>query len=250
MGRLAFGKERHMKKFATHLTALLLIAACSTAFAGNGNAAKGVGNLGNPGVAPPQSMPYGKSYSEWSMEWWLYTMPVPLSINPFGYGTDGSFGQSGPVWFLGGTFTGANLVREITIPTGTALFFPVMNAECSTLEPPDSGFHGDDEASLRACANSWADRMAAEEFGPLFCKVDGVELKNIAQYRSQTPLIDITLPATPAGDNNIFWVPVDEPTHVLSVGDGYYIMLKPLPVGTHTLEFQGIHYTIHVAPHS
>ncbi len=204
------------------------------------------GNLGNPGVAPPQSMPYGKSYSEWSLEWWLYAMPLPLSINPFGYGTDGTLGQSGKVWFLGGTFTGANLVREVTVPAGTALFFPVMNAECSTLEPDP--FYGYDEASLRACANGWTDRQVAGEFGPLFCKVDGVELKNIEQYRCQTTLIDIIIPATPAGDNNLFWVPVAEPTPVKSVGDGVYVFLYPLAVGTHTLEFPGIQYTIHVTP--
>jgi hypothetical protein len=236
-----------MKKFATWLTALLLIATCSTAFAGNGNATKAVGNLGNPGVAPPQSMPYGRSYTEWSMAWWQYAIPKPLDVNPFGYGTDGTFGQSGPVWFLGGTFTGVNTTREITVPAGIALFFPVMDVECSTIEGGD--FHGSNDAELRACAKGWADRQGAGEFGQLFCKVDGVELKNLTEYRFATPLMYFILQEM-AWDNNIFFVPVAEGQEVYSVGDGYYIMLKPLPVGTHTLEFPFIHYTINVAPHS
>ena len=156
-----------MKKFVTCSTALLLVAACFTAFAA-GNAQKAVGNLGNPGVAPPQSMPYGKSYSEWSMAWWLYADYLPLSVNPFGHGTDGTINQSGPVWFLGGTFTGDNTVREITVPAGKALFFPVMDAECSTIE--GDPFHGGNEAELRACAKGWADRQVAGEFGTLFCR--------------------------------------------------------------------------------
>src|SRR5512147_858488 len=134
-----------MRKLVICLTAVLLAVACSTAFAGMGNADKQVGNLGNPGVAPPQSRPYGMSYSQWSTAWWLYAMTKPLDANPFGYATDGTIGQSGPVWFLGGTFTGVNTIREITVPAGTALFFPVMDVECSTIETPESGFHGDNE---------------------------------------------------------------------------------------------------------
>jgi len=239
-----------MKKFLNFLAATLFIVACSAAFAGKGNADKPVGNMGNPGVAPPQSMPYGKSYSEWSMAWWVYAITTPLDVLPFGYGTDASYGQSGPVFFLGGTFTGANLDREITIPPGKALFFPVMDVECSTIEPynpddPQNDFHGDNEAELRACAAGWVDRAIAGEFGPIFCKVDGVELKNLVQYRVQTPLMYFVLPEM-AGDNNIFFMPIPAGQEVRSVGDGLYIMLNPLAKGTHTVEFQNIHYTIHV----
>ncbi len=236
-----------MKKFVSYLTALLLIAACATAFAGNGNVQKAVGNLGNPGVAPPQSMPYGKSYSEWSMEWWIYAITTPLDVSPFGYGTDGTLGQSGPVWFLGGTFTGVNTTREITVPAGTALFFPVMDVECSTIETAASGFHGNNPAELRACAAGWADRQVAGEFGALFCTLDGVALKNVTQYRFATPLMHFILPAS-AANNNIFGMPVADGQEVYSVGDGVYILLQPLSVGVHTLEFNSIQYTITVSP--
>jgi hypothetical protein len=241
-----------MKKLPAWLAMFALIAACSAAFADNGKAAKAAGNLGNPGVAPPQSMAYGKSYGEWSKEWWLYTMPKGLDVNPFGFGTDGTLGQSGKVWFLGGTFVGPwdnTISREITIPAGTALFFPIMNVECSTIETEASGFHGDNEAELRECAKGWADQMVAGNWGPLYCIVDGVVLNNVEQYRCSTPLISITLPAL-AADNNIFFVPVAEGTQVSSVGDGIYIMLAPLAVGTHSLVIPNVSYTIHVVPAS
>jgi hypothetical protein len=190
-------------------------------------------------------MAYGKSYSQWSMDWWVYAITTPLDVSPFGYGTDGTIGQSGPVWFLGGTFTGVNTTREITIPAGTALFFPVMDVECSTIEP--APFHGANEGELRACAAGWADRQVAGEFGALFCTVDGVAVKNVTQYRFATPLMYFVLPAS-AANNNIFGVPIADGQEVYSVGDGVYILLHPLPVGTHILEFNFIYYTIHVAP--
>ena len=87
--------------------------------------------------------------------------------------------------------------------------------------------------------------MLAGDWGPVFCRVDGVELKNLAQYRCQTPLIDILLPVM---DTNLFGVPTAAPTEVLSVGDGVYIFLFPLPIGTHTIEFQNISYTVTVSP--
>ena len=58
-------------------------------------------------------------------------------------GTDGSEGQSGKVWFLGGTFLSTEVAsgaylgtadRTITVPKGTALFFPIVNAGAAELE--------------------------------------------------------------------------------------------------------------------
>ncbi len=236
-----------MKKLAAWLMAWAVAALCTTASAGNGNAGKAVGNLGNPGVAPPQSKPYGKSYSEWSMEWWLYAASLPLSINPFGHGTDGTIGQSGPVWFLGGTFTGDNTVRQITVPAGKALFFPVMDVECSNIEAPP--FFGSNEAELRVCAKAFADDQIAGVYGPLFCRLDGVDIKNVTAYRFATPLMQLTFPeAVPASDN-FFAVDIAAGQTVYSVGDGVYLLLNPLPVGVHTLEFPSIQYTITVSPH-
>ncbi len=234
-----------MKRLATCLAAALVIAAGASA-----GVAPTASNLGNPGVFPPQCRPYGKSYSEWSTAWWVYSITTPLATSPFGHGTDGTFGQSGPVWFLGGTFTGDNLSRELSVPEGKALFFPIFDAECSTIETPESGFHGDNEAELRACAMSWVDRGLSGEFGPVFCRVDGVEVKNLDKYRASTPLMDFILPASDASDN-IFGMPMADGQEVKSVGDGVYVLLCPLPVGVHTIEFQNIHYTVRVVepPH-
>ena len=61
----------------------------------------------NPGVLPPNSHPFGKTYGEWNAGWWQWFFSVPASKNP-GRATDGAVdcrvGQSGNVWFLAGYF--------------------------------------------------------------------------------------------------------------------------------------------------
>ena len=102
-GASALGKVKHMKKFVTLLTVLLLVATAGTAYAGGG----AVGSQGNPGITPPQAKPHGLTYGEWSAVWWEWSFSLPLSQNPMFM--DGNVDLSlhqpdGPVWFLGGTF--------------------------------------------------------------------------------------------------------------------------------------------------
>ncbi len=62
----------------------------------------------NPGIAPPNSNPYGHSYGEWGGLWWRWALGIPAEQNPVVDST-GEFageGESGPVWFLAGNFGG------------------------------------------------------------------------------------------------------------------------------------------------
>src|SRR3954453_11906827 len=95
--------------------------------------AKAEGN-GNPSVIPSNARPYGQSYVEWSNAWWqwAFSLPVPAG-NPEAHplfdptGASCGAGQSGSVWFLAGSFAGRTVVRNCTIPTGKAIFFPILN---------------------------------------------------------------------------------------------------------------------------
>ena len=78
----------------------------------------------NPRVLPPNSRPYGLTYTEWDVRWadWLFS--IPSDQNPLG-DPDGRFcqvGQSGPVFFLGSNFGGTS-VRSCTVPAGKSLLF-------------------------------------------------------------------------------------------------------------------------------
>jgi hypothetical protein len=197
-----------------------------------------IGNLGNPGVFAPQSHPYGKTYSEWSAEHWKWIYSMPVDQHPL-YGTaDVGTGQPFKhVWFLGGTYTATpdangNIAavanRDVTIPAGTALIFPITDVEASVLEG-----NGTTAAELRDTAQWLQDHAQA-----MSCTIDGWVVHHLANYRVQSPLFTIG----PLPDNNVFeasGVTAPEGTTTSSVSDGVFVMVKPLCVGRHTIHFSG-----------
>jgi hypothetical protein len=36
----------------------------------------------NPGVLPPNSHPFGRTYGEWSAKWWQWAVSIPASNSP------------------------------------------------------------------------------------------------------------------------------------------------------------------------
>lgn len=191
-------------------------------------AQSGRGNK-NPGVIPPNAQYRGLSYGEWGAKFWqaAYSIPVVDGEHPFISG--GAFGGEDGVVFLAGIGGGA--VIEITVPAGTPLFFPVINAECSEIEPDP--FHGDDEAEMRECANHHIDNTSER-----FAIVDGVPVKNLDGYRVESPLFQFgPLPE----DNLLKFLGLDAPAGTTSpaVDAGVYVLLAPLSVGEHVIHFGG-----------
>ncbi len=191
-------------------------------------------NLGNEGIFPPDSKPYGRSYGEWAAKDWQWIYSLPIDHHPLFDTADVSTGQSGPLWFLGGSFTttgdgthvSAVADRSVNIPYGKALLVPIVNAESASAEG-----NGTDESQFRVNSIGLLNHAAN-----LTCVIDGKAVKNIEKYRSQSPLFSWgPLPA-----NNIFQNPVDFPAGLSSpsVADGFQLILAPLKPGLHT-----IHYT-------
>ena len=218
--------------------AAAVIALASPARAQRGRApADGGGVGGNPGVLPPDSNPYGRSYGEWGAAWWQWAFSLTLADSPLNDPTGAHIaaGQSGPVWFLSGTFcpdlvscSVATATRTATIPAGKALFLPLLNNECSTFEG-----NGTTESDLLACALAGGDLAVG-----LFCEIDGVALQNVSGYRAHSGLY--TWGPLPADNIFVgFGVTAPAGTTSPSVQDGYYVMLAPLAAGAHTLHFGG-----------
>lgn len=111
---------------------------------------------------------------------------------------------------------------SVTVPSGKALFLPLISIECSSLEPPDSGFHGDTAAEQAGCATFWADHARDLSF-----EIDGAPVQNLQAYRVVSPQFDFVAP-----DPNILGVAGGGPG--TAVADGYYVMLAPLSKGQHT----------------
>lgn len=127
---------------ASLLALLLLSGACSglpsPTDAETSGAAAGRSEGGNPGVLPVESRAFGRSYGEWSAAWWQWAYGIPVPVNPLfdETGARCGTGQSGKVWFLAGVFnaSGTAVRNDCEVPTGTALFVPILNGECSNVE--------------------------------------------------------------------------------------------------------------------
>ena len=181
-------------------------------------------------VVPPNSTKYGNDYGGWSAAWWQWNLAQPVVGHP---GIDDpdfdvTAGQSGEVWFLGAPF--GTVGRTCAIPAGKALFFPMFNAECSSLEADP--FHGDTAKEQRTCAKYWANHIVDR-----FCEIDGNAVAKPESYRVTSPQFTFTAP-TP-------WIFGDTGGTGTAVGDGYYILLAPLSPGVHILRFGGVsHFTL------
>jgi len=229
------------RSFLVLAAAVLTVAAL--ALAGTGNP--------NPRVLPPQSDPFGKTYGEWSGAWWQWAFSIPAWENPVLdlTGEYAAVGQSGPVWFLAGTF-GGTAERTVTVPPGKALFFPIYNYVWVNMpEYGDGPWSPEQEAFARQLSKDQVDNAPA----PLACNIDGYEVADITAYRCQTPSGEAYMVTLP--EDSLWSIYGVLPgTYGPSVDDGYYLMLAPLPAGTHTIHFSAgeyldVTYHLTVQPH-
>ena len=177
-----------------------------------------------PGVLPPGAKANGRSYAEWSAAYWQWLFALPVDGHP---GIDNpdfdvTDGQSGRVWFLTGPF--GTVERNITIPAGTSLFISLVNVDSSSLEEPP--FYGATAADQLAIANGFAEFITDLSFA-----VDNKPVDNIGDFRVTSPQFSFTAP-TP-------WIFGATGGTGTATGVGYFVMLAPLSVGTHTIHYTG-----------
>jgi hypothetical protein len=203
---------------------------------------------GQPEVYPRDSSVFGRTYSEWSAEWEQWAYSLPYDHHPL-FDTAGcSTGQSGPVWFLGGKFCSPEVgncsptsaVRSCTVPTGTALYFPVVVAGCLGIEADNDLCFGVSPASITAMRAALAHEM--DQTTNLQVIVDGKSVKGNLKtdFRVQSPVWTAVLPEDNLPQGNGETIPATpEGQTYWGVDDGVYVMLQPLPRGAHTLRFMG-----------
>jgi hypothetical protein len=232
------------------LGALGIVASVAPAIAGQGN-------IDNPSIVPPQSSFRGHTYSEWSAGFFQWVYSLQNAHNPLADTADCSAGQTGNVWFIDGTAKGAPFPaegRNCTIPPGTALFLPVK-ASVDDNEACNGSVIQKTNKSIDFMRNE-VEGWLLGNYGVRKVIIDGVEVNGLPQacdvsspstclspYRFQTPVFDYTVPAL---DNALLGngVCYDNPngngtpyTATGAVGDGFYMMIKPLSVGKHNIQF-------------
>jgi hypothetical protein len=186
-------------------------------------------NLGNPGVVPPDSNEFGNSYGEWSARWWQWLLSISNDMNP-NFDNDPvshcAVAQTGQVWFLAGAFPGgpSAVTRSCTIPAGKDVLLPLRNAifgegvgDCTAAE------NNCDPTALRKLAAENVDDPTNE------VTIDHVKVKNLDQYRVTSPVFSVFFP-----QNAVFGL--DPGTHAPVVSDGFWLLLKPLSRGSHTIQ--------------
>jgi len=174
----------------------------------------------NPTVPPTEAVE-GMSQAEWSRAWWQWAGSFELDTSPIADRTGALCGsrQGGKVWFLAGTYGTRRTVRTCKVPRGKYLFFPLINYV--VMPNPSVGPVG--------CAAMTA--MAARvtnDASSLVLEIDGVRVPGLGSYRQATKgCFDIGERSEPRA--RVF------PT----AANGYYVMVRPLGPGQHTLEFGG-----------
>ncbi len=216
------------KKMATRCSGFILSGTLSLLLAAESTVAQA-----EPGWHIPKPLVHAKRYSALAADWLEWVVAIPAASNPL-LDPTGAFAaedQSGNVWFLAGTL-GGQASRSVTVPEGTALFFPIVNYFwVNTPEYGDPAWSPAQEAVARGYL---AERVDTAH--DLVLKIDGQPARNGTSLRMKSAVGDCTVP--PSADDNIFEVALDAGPHPC-VADGYWAFLPPLSVGHHTIRLAG-----------
>lgn len=166
----------------------------------------------------------GRTAADLSAEWWKWAMSSTDEMNPVRdmSGAHCDSGQQGKVWFLAGGFGSALIRRSCTIPAGKYIFFPVINMVYWP-EEENNGY-----TCQEAIKNAAVNNDTAID---LFVELDGKVVKNPKRFRARTIKCFDVYERIPAERKPYSAFP--------SASDGYWILLKPLKPGKHSIKFGG-----------
>jgi hypothetical protein len=168
-----------------------------------------------------KACPFGKTWSEWTAMWWQWILSIPKNQNP-GNGHNVSLDQKDRnVFFLAGSF-GGSVKRDVVVPAGKALFFPIINFTTSYAEDT----HLKSEIDMIAEAKKDVDDIIEKQV-----TIDGMSLRDLEKYRIASQPFDINYPP-----DNVFQA---QSGQTRGVSDGYWLFLYPLPPGKHKIHTLG-----------
>ncbi|MBI4815061.1 MAG: hypothetical protein HY791_02310 [Deltaproteobacteria bacterium] len=207
-----------------------------------------------PRLLAPQLKEAGKTYEQWSAEWWQWAMKIPAATNPVldSTGANCGVGQKGPVWFLAGTF-GTTETRSCNIPINKFLFFPLLNLVWfNTQNDPQAWTITGLQDHIRPYITQGTVTMELdgksytnEELAPFLTESPAF----LCRFDETDPVLGVTPAKCPAGgDGTLHCHPC--------ASSGWFVMVRPLSPGDHTLRFTGtlpwfstsVTYNLHVGP--
>jgi hypothetical protein len=203
-------------------------------------------------IVPPDHPFKGLTQAELANNWWRWALSFPAPVNPL-LDTTGAFsylGDQGPVFFLAGTTGNQTFARTVTIGSDQAVFVPVFPfitwAAISAYLPgtyPNLLRDVEETAGIEPSGTAPNTKLILTLNGEPLPLPKGTT--SLLDFRQTSPaLFDLFVPA-----NNAFFLtdPI-YPGMFPSVSDGWWVLLKPLPVGHYTLRFRGD--TIGIGPYA
>ena len=205
-------------------------------------------------IVEPDEEFYGKTYSELASEWTNWFVKEPIATNP-AFDPDGGFcdlNQQGSVWFLASTFEGV-VNRTCEVPFGKAIFVSLGGAAVSFA--PDFPAAGD--PCLQMATPLERVRCDVNNDVPVAPSIsfevtlDGTPVKDLFAFRAQSQPGGFTLRVPDASFLTDLGLAAGNRTP--AVGDGYFLFVKPLRPGVHTLNLRatnpdqsvtGVNYTL------
>jgi hypothetical protein len=179
------------------------------------------------GVLAPDAIVAGKSQNDWAEQWWQWATDNPPGANPIEdlTGEFAYLGDQGDVFFLAGGFGPSTITRTISVQKGQHIFFPLINA----ITWREVSLYDDLTQDLE-------EFLGNPDF--LYAELDGVALvdpADLPNWLQQSP-DNFDLFVRDGDFFNSFGVDVGV---YPSQQRGWWLMLTPLKVGSHTLRFGG-----------
>ena len=162
--------------------------------------------------------PFGKSWQEWAASWCRWMLSIPKKKNPSldRTGKYCSINQDNHnVWFLTGTFGNIDPIkRKCIIPSGKAIFFPVLVKEDSLAEDSDLKTEAD---LIKRCEQATNRLINIEAY------IDDQRMEHLENYRVRSEVFDLVFP-----NDNVYSV---RPGLTRSVCDGILAFHKAVAGG-------------------
>jgi len=181
------------------------------------------------------SSPYRINFNEWIGKWWQWSTSVPKTESTAFPDYPNHISKvdcairqdpTSPVFFLFVPIVDEPTAeRKCDVPKDKAILIPIISGEADT---------GDPEQTDKSEQGLIQTAISGNDYAAISVKLDDTKLNfsEDPKFRALSGFFNITLP-----EHNI-WEEKEKPGTYTGVAEGYFLFLKPLAVGNHTLYFE------------